>query len=225
MPGADLGRGDGAPGTATAQGAAGPPLGTLPIHTSIRIERYSVAALQQFPAAHASSMAAPHFPAVAMSLFRPLLSILAASALAACATSAPTSAPGVPEKVVTSAYNGDAARPAEGIGWVRTELYFATGQWVASPEETAASEQRWLDFLDREVTPRFPKGLSVIDVYGQWLPPGASTPSRLRSKELVVHHPDTPEQAAAIEAIRTAWKQETGHLSVLRSQLHADVSF
>lgn len=160
-----------------------------------------------------------------MSLFlRPLLPLIAASALAACATGASAPAPGVPA-VVTSAYHGDEARPAESRGWVRTELYFATGQWVASPEETAASEQRWLDFLDREVTPRFPKGLSVIDVYGQWLPPGAETPSRLRSKELVVHHPDTPEQAAAIEAIRTAWKQETGHLSVLRSQLHADVSF
>lgn len=158
-------------------------------------------------------------------LFPIFIATVTATAFTGCATGVPTSAPGVPEKVVTSAYHGDAARPAEGIGWVRTELYFATGQWEASPEETAASEQRWLDFLDREVTPRFPKGLSVIDVYGQWLPPGASTPSRLRSKELVVHHPDTPEQAAAIEAIRTAWKQETGHLSVLRSQLHADVSF
>lgn len=156
--------------------------------------------------------------------FRPVLSALVASLLAACATGAPAPAPGVPA-VVTSAYHGDAARPAEGRGWVRTELYFATGRWDATPEDAAAAEQRWLDFLDREVTPRFPKGLSVIDVYGQWLPPGSDTPSRLRSKELVVHHPDTPEQAAAIEAIRTAWKQETGHLSVLRSQLHADVSF
>ena len=27
---------------------------------------------------------------------------------------------------------------------------------------------KWRDFLDREVTPRFPSGLSVVDVYGQW---------------------------------------------------------
>ncbi|MCD9027018.1 DUF3574 domain-containing protein [Luteimonas sp. BDR2-5] len=151
--------------------------------------------------------------------------LTAALLLSACATAPRVPAADAAQAAVTPAYHGDAARPAEGKGWVRTELYFATGQWDASPEEVAAGERRWLDFLDREVTPRFPSGLSVFDVYGQWLPPGASTPSRLRSKELVVHHPDTPEQAAAIEDIRAAWKRETGHLSVLRSQLHADVSF
>ncbi|MDR6991722.1 DUF3574 domain-containing protein [Luteimonas sp. 3794] len=155
---------------------------------------------------------------------RVLPPLLAALCLAACAGT-PSMGALPSASVATAAYHGDAGRPAEGKGWVRTELYFATGQWNASPEDAAAAEQRWLDFLDREVTPRFPSGLSVLDVYGQWLPPGATTPSRLRSKELVVHHPDTPEQAAAIEAIRVAWKQETGHLSVLRSQLHADVSF
>ena len=168
-------------------------------------------------------------PTVFLSPSTPLrvAALSAALLLSACAgvPRAASTGPGPAADAVTSAYHGDAARPAEGKGWVRTELYFATGQWEASPEEVAAGERRWLDFLDREVTPRFPSGLSVFDVYGQWLPPGASTPSRLRSKELVVHHPDTPEQAAAIEDIRAAWKRETGHLSVLRSQLHADVSF
>ncbi|VXA98395.1 conserved exported hypothetical protein [Luteimonas sp. 9C] len=155
---------------------------------------------------------------------RVLMPSLAALCLAACAGT-PTAGAAPSAQSATAAYHGDDARPADGKGWVRTELYFATSPWNASPEDAAAAEQRWLDFLDREVTPRFPGGLSVLDVYGQWLPPGATTPSRLRSKELVVHHPDTPAQAAAIEAVRVAWKQETGHLSVLRSQLHADVSF
>ena len=139
------------------------------------------------------------------------------AALAGCAT--PASSP------VTAAYHGDPARPAQGEGWLRTELYFATGRWDASESERVADEARWLAFLDREVTPRFPRGLSVIDVYGQWLPDGAATPTRLRSKELVVLHADTAEASAAIEAIRTAWKRETGHLSVLRSQLSTHVSF
>ncbi|NYZ62349.1 DUF3574 domain-containing protein [Luteimonas deserti] len=133
---------------------------------------------------------------------------------------------GVPvREPVTAAYHGDAARPAAGDGWLRTELYFATGRWEADDAERIADEQRWLAFLDREVTPRFPQGLSVIDVYGQWLPEGATTPTRLRSKELVVLHADTPEASDAIDAIRAAWKRDTGHRSVLRSQLSARVSF
>ena len=91
------------------------------------------------------------------------------AALAGCAT--PASSP------VTAAYHGDPARPAQGEGWLRTELYFATGRWDASESERVADEARWLAFLDREVTPRFPRGLSVIDVYGQWLPVGAATPT------------------------------------------------
>ena len=144
--------------------------------------------------------------------------LLLVVALAGCTTT-PAPAP------VTAAYHGDPARPAQGEGWLRTELYFATGRWEAGEAERAADEARWLAFLDREVTPRFPHGLSVIDVYGQWLPDGAATPTRLRSKELVVLHADTAEASAAIEAIRTAWKRDTGHLSVLRSQLSTRVSF
>ncbi len=163
--------------------------------------------------------------AVRVPSFRLLLPLSVVLALSACVSGSPATSPSAPGQSVTSAYYGDDARPAEGQGWLRTELYFATGRWDATPEDAAAAEQRWLDFLDREVTPRFPSGLSVIDIYGQWLPPGETTPSRLRSKALVVHHPDAPEQAASIEAIRAAWKQETGHLSVLRSQQRADVSF
>lgn len=144
--------------------------------------------------------------------------VLLVAALAGCASPAA-------RETVTAAYHGDTARPAAGEGWLRTELYFATGRWDATDAERAADEQHWLAFLDREVTPRFPQGLSVIDVYGQWLPDGAATPTRLRSKELVVLHADTPEASDAIDAIRTAWKRETGHLSVLRSQLSTRVSF
>lgn len=159
-----------------------------------------------------------------MSTFRPVLVLLPVLALAACAATPARDTVSRPE-AVTAAYHGDAARPAQALDWVRTELYFAVGEWDAAPAAAEAAEQRWLDFLDREVTPRFPEGLSVIDAYGQWLPPGASVPTRLRSKELVIQHPDTPERHEAIEAIRLAWKRETGHRSVLRSRLRADVSF
>lgn len=117
---------------------------------------------------------------------------------------------------------GDAAHPSQASGWVMTSLYFGLG-----PADHAAGvdEGRWRSFLDREVTPRFPDGLSVFDVYGQWRDQGRAATERLRSKQLVLLHPDGARQRADIEAIRAAWKRETGDQSVLRVTQPADVSF
>ena len=41
----------------------------------------------------------------------------------------------------------------------------------------------------------------------------------------MVLHEDTPQRRADIEAIRLAWKQATGHQSVLWSRHAVDVSF
>ena len=107
--------------------------------------------------------------------------------------------------------------------WLRTELYFGIGP--VDDAHAAMNEKRWRDFLDREVTPRFPDGLSVYDVYGQWRSQGHDDIERLHSKELLILHADTPRHGADIEAIRAAWKQETGDQSVLRVTQPADVSF
>ena len=87
------------------------------------------------------------------------------------------------------------------------------------------SDGQWRDFLDREVTPRFPDGLSVVDVYGQWQGRNATAPERLRSKLLIIDYLDNAKNRAKIEAIRAAWKQRTGDQSVLRVTEPADVSF
>lgn len=118
---------------------------------------------------------------------------------------------------------GDAAHPAETHGWVDTKLYFGLGP--ADAPEKGMSEAAWRDFLDKEVTPRFPAGLSVLDVYGQWQGRNQTTPGRIRSKMLIVDYPATAENTAKIEAIRTAWKQRTGDQSVLKVTQPVDVSF
>jgi hypothetical protein len=109
--------------------------------------------------------------------------------------------------------------------WVRTELYFSLGDWTETALSTEA-ELKWAKFLDAEVTPRFPDGLSVIDVYGQWrgAKPGAVV-ERERSRLLVIVHADTTDADMKLEAIRTAWKQQAGEESVLRVSVPADVSF
>ena len=118
---------------------------------------------------------------------------------------------------------GDAAHPGHTQGWVDTKLYFGLGP--ADDANKGISEADWRGFLDKEVTPRFPDGLSVVDVYGQWLSKGAAAPERLRSKMLLIDYPDNQENRAKIAAIRAAWKQKTGDQSVLMVSEPADVSF
>ncbi|HKF48509.1 MAG TPA: DUF3574 domain-containing protein [Terracidiphilus sp.] len=118
---------------------------------------------------------------------------------------------------------GDAAHPGQTQGWVDTKLYFGLGP--ADHPEQGISEVKWREFLDREVTPRFPDGLSVVDVFGQWLSKGKTTPERLRSKVLIIYYPDSAENRNKIDAIRAAWKAMTGDQSVLRVTEPADVSF
>jgi len=118
---------------------------------------------------------------------------------------------------------GDPAHPDTTRGWVDTQLYFGLGP--ANDPHKGISETDWRTFLDREVTPRFPSGLSVVDVYGQWQGKNQATPERLRSKMLVIDYPDTQENRDKIEAIRVAWKQKTGDQSVMRVTHRVDVSF
>jgi hypothetical protein len=62
-------------------------------------------------------------------------------------------------------------------------------------------------------------------LHGQWQGIKEATPSRLRSKLLIIDYPETQENRDKIEAIRVAWKQQTGQQSVLRVTEPADVSF
>jgi hypothetical protein len=144
--------------------------------------------------------------------------------LAACDQRVAATMPG-PSPVTSTAptLTGDAAHPASTQGWVRTELYFGLGP--ADDPAKGISESDWREFLDHEVTPRFPSGLSVADIYGQWQGKGRPEPVRIRSKVLIILYPGTDENTARIEAIRAAWKQKTGQQSVLRVTQPADVSF
>jgi Protein of unknown function (DUF3574) len=147
------------------------------------------------------------------------LTVVTALSLAGC-THQPAN-PTPPSVAPTLA--GDAAHPGQTKGWVDTKLYFGLGP--ADHPEQGISETEWRDFLDKQVTPRFPSGLSVLEVYGQWQGKDQQVPERLRSKLLVIDYPDTPENRDKIDAIRAAWKQKTGDQSVLRITEPADVSF
>ena len=157
-------------------------------------------------------------------VLRGTLIALMGGLLGACAT---PRAVAPPSPVVSATLQGDATRPAVAKGWARSELYFGVGSEDARGADTGISEAQWRAFLDKEVTARFPDGLTVFDAYGQWLnrDRGSAEPSRLKSKVLVILHEDTPQRTADIEAIRLAWKQATKHQSVLWSKQAAEVSF
>ena len=117
----------------------------------------------------------------------------------------------------------DPAHPVKTQGWIDTRLYFGLGP--ADDPSKGTSEAAWRDFLDKEVTPRFPSGLSVMDVYGQWQSSGDKHVERIRTKMLVIDYPPSAENTSRIEAIRAAWKHQTGDQSVLKVSEPADVSF
>jgi Protein of unknown function (DUF3574) len=128
----------------------------------------------------------------------------------------------------SSTLEGDAAHPSHAKGWVDTRLYFGLGPIEAGSgqhSESRVTEDEWLAFLDKEITPRFPDGLSVMDCYGQWQGKQMTAPERLRSKVLIIDYPDTPANRSKIEAIRVAWKKRTGDQSVLTVTQPAQVSF
>ncbi|MBU8975534.1 DUF3574 domain-containing protein [Lysobacter sp. MMG2] len=148
-----------------------------------------------------------------MTSFRFALAIvLAASLLTGCASTGST----------TASMQGDAARPAQSAGWIRSELYFAVGNEDGTG---TIHESQWRAFLDGEVTPRFPDGLTVLDGYGQWRFQQDGRLVRQRCKVLVVLHEDGAKRREDIEAIRLAWKRVTGHESVLWARGAVDVSF
>ena len=88
----------------------------------------------------------------------------------------------------------------------RTELLFGAG---------AVSNAQWQAFLSREITPRFPEGLTAIDGYGQWKRPDGKITAE-RSRILLLWH--TPDAASntKIDAIRAAYKKQFHQLSVMR---------
>jgi len=83
---------------------------------------------------------------------------------------------------------------------------------------------QWKSFLDTEVTPRFPDGLTVIDGYGQWRnAQGVATAEP--SKILVLLHPPDPAAEGKIEEIRARFKSRFHQDSVLRDTSAIKVSF
>jgi hypothetical protein len=102
----------------------------------------------------------------------------------------------------------------------RLELLFG----MKKPDGNDVAEEEWRAFLDAEVTPRFPDGLTVLTGYGQWRATSGRIGSET-SRVLLVWLKPSVASNDKIEAIRTAWKSLYKQESVMRVDDTSCVSF
>jgi hypothetical protein len=81
-------------------------------------------------------------------------------------------------------------------------------------ERIGVSEQAWARFVDREITPRFPDGLSVIDARGQWRDSEKNAIVREPSKLVQIVLPGKAEDEARLSEIAEAYKKAFHQQSV-----------
>jgi uncharacterized protein DUF3574 len=81
----------------------------------------------------------------------------------------------------------------------------------------AVSEAEWAAFMAEEVTPRFPDGLSVIDVAGQYREPSGRM-VREKTKLIVVVIFDAPAHLSRVQAVIDAYNRRHSQNSVFRTE-------
>src|SRR5712691_2924438 len=89
----------------------------------------------------------------------------------------------------------------------------------------AVSETQWLQFIDNEITPRFPDGLSVFDASGQWRDPASKKIVRELSKVVLIVLPGNAEDLTRLNELTEIYKRRFKQQSVGMILRPACVSF
>ena len=98
-----------------------------------------------------------------------------------------------------------------GKSLARTELFFG----LARPDGSRVSLDEFQQFLDQEVTPRFPAGLTLLGGDGQFRNANGTT-IKESSKLLILLYPYERDASRKIESIRAAYAKAFKQESVLR---------
>lgn len=85
---------------------------------------------------------------------------------------------------------------------LRAELFFGRSLHGGG----AVSDADWSDFLAREVTPRFPDGLTIIAAQGQWQPRSGTAVIREDTWVVVIAADLGPATDQRLAAIRAAYQ-------------------
>ncbi len=99
-------------------------------------------------------------------------------------------------------------------------LYFGTD----IPAGGKVTPHDWQAFVDATVTPRFPQGLSVWQVAGQWKSE-AGTIVKEQSYVLNILHAGAAAEEQAVQDIAQAYKQKFRQEAVLRASNLACVGY
>ena len=103
--------------------------------------------------------------------------------------------------------------------YARTELYFGL-----SKPNGVVTEEEFQNFINTEVTPRFPNGLTLLSGKGQFRDL-TETLIKEGTKLLILLYTFNNESSIAVEQIREAYKKKFQQESVIRVDEIACVSF
>jgi hypothetical protein len=104
--------------------------------------------------------------------------------------------------------------------WSRSEVYFG----LSKPDGSLISSLEWDDFVNDVITPKFPAGLSVVHVAGQWRNASGCI-EKEQSKMLVLLHPSSAAAEAQIDEIRASYRRRFKQEAVLKVTMPVQVSF
>ncbi|MFE0176471.1 DUF3574 domain-containing protein [Streptomyces sp. NPDC059002] len=112
---------------------------------------------------------------------------------------------------------------ARGKPFTETRLFFGTERPDGGPDVT---DKQFMAFIDKEVTPGFPDGLTIQDGRGQWRDSNGKI-ERERSYELILLYPTTEakKRDVQIEEIRSDYEKAFAQDSVARLDERTRVDF
>ncbi|WP_405521704.1 DUF3574 domain-containing protein [Streptomyces canus] len=117
----------------------------------------------------------------------------------------------------------DDSVPERGAPYIETQLFFGTERPGGGPDVT---DRQFMAFVDKEVTPGFPDGLTVQSGHGRWRDVSGRI-EKERSYELILLYPAGQASASdrRIEEIRRAYEKTFGQESVGRVDDRARADF
>jgi Protein of unknown function (DUF3574) len=87
------------------------------------------------------------------------------------------------------------------------------------------NDEQWMSFVDEEITPRFPDGLTVFDAAGQWRDKSTKKITRESSKIVLIVLSGKADDLAGLNEVVAAYKRSFGQQSVGMILRPACVSF
>lgn len=107
-----------------------------------------------------------------------------------------------------------------GERWLESTLYLGR-----TMNRAPISDEAWQDFVESDVTPRFPDGFTFLNGHGAWKNARLGKTIYENSTLLIILHPDTEQGRRKITEIAEAWRATFNQDAVLRARGNVCVDF